>query len=356
MTTSPDLPAILRSLTAGEPMTSGTAEAVFQAVMAGKVSDAQIAAVLTAIAMRPGGVAVEELAGAARAMRQVARPVPTPPGVEVVDTCGTGGDHSGTFNVSTAAALVAAGAGATIAKHGNRSVTSRSGSSQVLEALGVKLAVSDETLQRCLAEARICFCFAPAHHPAMKHVVPVRQQLGFRTIFNLLGPLTNPAGARRQVIGVWSEPLTELIANVLAALGATHAMVVHGMTPGHPDGTHGGSGLDEITTTGPTRIATVHNGAVGVSIISPEKLGLPRASLADLAAADIEDSARIIREVLDGKPGAPRDIVSLNAAAALVVADIADDLKHGLELTQMSLDSGAARQTLDKLVEITQAG
>jgi anthranilate phosphoribosyltransferase len=336
------MPGVLRRVISADALTADEAQDVFAAIMSGHVTEAQIAALLTALAMRPTGPSAAEIIGAARAMRAVARPVPVPAGLSVIDTCGTGGDHSGSFNISTAAALVAAGAGAVIAKHGNRSVTSRSGSSQVLEELGVHLAVTDETLTRCLVEARICFCFAPAHHPAMKHVVPVRQQLGFRTIFNMLGPLTNPASATRQVLGVWSEPMTDLIASVLLQLGSVHAMVVHG------------SGLDEITTTGPTRIATVHRGSITTTTFTPQSLGIAPATADDLKAADVADSARIIRSVLGGERGPARDIVCINAAAALVVADVATDLSQGLTMAQRAIDSGAAKATLDRLIDITR--
>ena len=239
---------LLSQLAEGRPLGADQAYEAFETVMAGRATEAQIGSLLTALRVREGGPTVEELVGAARAMRRHATKVTVPTGTPVVDTCGTGGDHSGTFNISTAAALIAAGAGATIAKHGNRSVTSSSGSSQVLEALGVRLGVDDSVQQACLTEARICFCFAPAHHPAMKHAAPVRKQLGFRTIFNLIGPLTNPAGATRQVMGVYDPDLTEPIGRVLNELGAEHAMIVHG------------DGLDEITTTGPTRITELRDG------------------------------------------------------------------------------------------------
>ena len=274
---------------------------------------------------------------------------------DVVDTCGTGGDASGTFNISTTAALIAAGAGARVVKHGNRSVTSRSGSSQVLEALGVKLDVADDTLINCLREANICFAFAPAHHPAMKHAIGPRRELAFRTIFNLLGPLTNPAGARRQVIGVFRSDLTEPIAGVLQQLGAVHAMVVHGSTLGAADTTEGGGGLDEITTTGPTRITTLQNGDITTTDLRPADLGLPLASIADLKVDSVEASAAVIRDVLTGRDCPARHIAALNAAAALVVADRAPDLPAALKLACESLDTAAAAAALERLIKLTNA-
>jgi anthranilate phosphoribosyltransferase len=337
----------------GQSLSEDEAYEAFQLIMTGKASDAQIGALLTGIAVRPGGFTVDEIVGAARVMREHAAKVQVPQGVEVIDTCGTGGDHSGTFNISTTAALIAAGAGAYVAKHGNRSVTSRSGSSQVLEALGVRLDVDGDRLQRCLAEAKLCFCFAPAHHPAMKFAIGPRKELGFRTIFNVLGPLTNPAQARRQVIGVYHDNLTEPIAQALRRLGAQHAMVVHGKTYAAPDVTEGGGGLDEITTTGPTRMTVLKDGSVETTELHPADLGLKAASVGELRIDSIEGSADIVQRVLDGDQGPARDIAALNAAAALVVADRADDLRAGLSGAYQAIDNGEARRTLEKLVEIT---
>jgi anthranilate phosphoribosyltransferase len=234
-------------------------------------------------------------------------------------------------------------------------VTSNSGSSQVLEALGVKLAVGPEVLTACLTEARICFCFAPAHHPAMKYAIGPRKQLGFRSIFNVLGPLTNPAGARRQVIGVFDNRLTEPLAHVLDRLGAVHAMVVHGTSLAAPDTTEGGLGLDEITTTGPTRITVLKDGAVTTGELHPSDLGLAPASIADLRIDSVEGSADMVKRILDGEKGPARDIACLNAAAALVVAGLAVDLASGLRLAGQAVDDGKAGQTLDRLVELTHA-
>ncbi len=349
------LKPLLARLAQGRALDAEQARAAFELVMTGQATDAQIGAMLTAMQLRPGGPGIEEITGAARVMRQHAAKVDVPAGLDVVDTCGTGGDHTGTFNISTAAAIVAAGAGAAIAKHGNRSVTSKSGSSQVLEALGVKLDVSGPTLTRCLVEAGICFCFAPAHHPAMKHAIGPRKELGFRTIFNVLGPLTNPAGARRQIMGVYDDALTEPIAHVLRELGAVHAMVVHGKSLATPDRTEGGMGLDEITTTGPTRMTVVKDGRIETTELHPADLDLPTASVAALRCDGIEESATIIRAVLAGQPGAARDIVCLNAAAALLVADLATDLPQGLAKAQAAIDEGRAKAALDKLIEVTNA-
>ncbi|MCC6579138.1 MAG: anthranilate phosphoribosyltransferase [Phycisphaeraceae bacterium] len=334
---------LLTELMAGNTLSQQQAEEAFELIMTGQASQPQIAALLTLLQFR--GPTVDELTGAARIMRRHVVPVVVPPGLRVIDTCGTGGDHGGTFNISTAAALVAAAAGrplgVAVAKHGNRSVTSSSGSSQVLECLGVTLTVPPETLTRCLDVAGICFCFAPNHHPAMKHAMPVRQALGFRTVFNILGPLTNPAGATRQVVGVFAPELAETIAHVLARLGTEHAMVVHGQ------------GLDELTTWGMSHITIVRHGEVETCSWPASSLDLAPGNLQALKADSPGDSARIVREVLAGVPGPARDIVALNAAAALVVADIAPDLAHGFHLAAQAIDQGHARDTLDQLIALT---
>ncbi|MEX0654955.1 MAG: anthranilate phosphoribosyltransferase [Phycisphaeraceae bacterium] len=346
---------LLAQLVAGNPLTPDQAVEAFELIMTGQSTPAQTGALLAMIEQR--GATVDELAGAATVMRQKVRCVDVPAGLRVIDTCGTGGDHAGTFNISTAAALVAAGAGlphgVAVAKHGNRSVTSNSGSSQVLEALGVKLQVTPDTLGRCLEEAGLCFCFAPAHHPAMKHAAPIRAELGFRTMFNVLGPLTNPAGATRQLIGVFTTDMTKPIAAVLQRLGAEHAMVVHGQIP-DDDGQHV-DGLDELSTCGPSQISEVRDGKVKTYEIDPDDLGLSYSHPKALKADSPDASAALIRKLLAGEPGPPRDIVILNAAAALVVADLAADLAEGLEQAVESIDTGAAKQALDHLVEITTA-
>ena len=318
---------------------------VFEQIMTGKADPAAVGAILALIQQR--GASVEEITGAASVMRAKATTVTIPDGLTAIDTCGTGGDHAGTFNISTAAAIVAAGVGrehdVVVAKHGNRSVTSKSGSSQVLEELGVKLWVTSDTLTKCLDQAGLCFCFAQAHHPAMKHAAPIRAALGIPTLFNLLGPLTNPAGATRQVMGVFSHNLTEPIANVLANLGAEYAMVVHG------------KGLDELITWGPTRVSTVYDGTVTTTNMDPASLGIKPARVEDLQVDSPAASADVIRRILAGESGPARDIVCLNAGAALMVGGVATDLAIGYALAQHAIDTGKAKAALDQLAAITQA-
>ena len=304
----------------------------------GHATPAQMGAFLMGLRVR--GETVEEISGAAQMMRAKMRRVAAPAGA--VDIVGTGGDHHGTYNVSTCAALVAAGAGLKIAKHGNRSVSSLAGASDVLSSLGVKLDVSTDTIERSIAEAGVGFMSAPHHHPAMKHWAPVRAELGVRTVFNLLGPICNPAGVTRQIVGVYSWHWVEPVAHVLAKLGAEHVWVVHGH-----------DGLDELTTTGSTDIAEVRNGIVTVFEITPQDAGLPPAKLSDLKGGDAAYNAAAIRAVLDGTKGPFRDIVLLNAAAALVVGDKARNLLEGVELAAASIDSGSAKTALAKLVDVT---
>jgi anthranilate phosphoribosyltransferase len=310
--------------------------------MDGQWTEARIAGLLAALAAK--GETIEELAGAAEAMREHAVRI-DPAGADVIDTCGTGGTGLSTFNISTAAALVAAGAGAAVAKHGNRTNTRASGSANVLEALGVDLDASPQTVSRCLAEAGVCFCFAIRCHPAMKYAAPVRKQLGVRTIFNVLGPLTNPAGAKRQVMGVFDAGITETIAGVLGALGAVRALVVHA-----------DDGLDELSTTAPTRVAEWRGAKLASRTVRPEDFSLPRAKLDDLMVESAEHSAVVIRDVLAGERGPARDIVVLNAAAALAVADKADDIASAVPLAEGSIDSGAAATALEKLIEVSNSG
>ena len=346
----------LAHLLIGESLSLEDTADAFEQIMNGQASPAQVGALLAMMQMR--GPAVDEITGAARVMRQKATAVKVPDGLTVVDTCGTGGDHSAMFNVSTAAALVVAAAGrpqnVAVAKHGNRSITSQSGSSQVLEEFGIKLNVAPTTLTRCLDEAGICFCFAPTHHPAMKHAMPIRMDLGFRTIFNVLGPLTNPARASRQLIGVFDADLTEPIARVLAALGSEQAMVVHGLVDGH--------GIDEMSIFGPTRVSHLREGNVHSEQIDPTALGLNRGG-AGLEAVQVDSpaqSAALIRDVLTSNPGggdaaAAREMVCLNAAAALVVAQVSANLEEGLLCAAEVLESGKVTSTLDKLRSITQS-
>ncbi|HUW82457.1 MAG TPA: anthranilate phosphoribosyltransferase [Phycisphaerae bacterium] len=316
------------------------AHELFGQIMGGQLTEMDIAAVLTALASK--GETVEELAGAARAMREKVTPVRLAAGMEAIDTCGTGGDGISTFNVSTASAIVAAGAGATVGKHGNRTNTRASGSAEVLAALGVNIDADVPTAERCLAEARIGFLFAIKLHPAMKYAAPVRKQLGIRTIFNLLGPLTNPAGVRRQVLGVNRPELTEKIAGVLQRLGAERAMVVHGM-----------DGLCDLTISGPSRVSELSGGAIRTYQLEPADVGLQAGRLDELMIDSPQASADAVRAVLAGEGGPRRNIVLLNTAAALVVAGLADDLKDGVGKAAESIDSGAAQQTLDTWVRVS---
>jgi anthranilate phosphoribosyltransferase len=350
----------LAQLVAGETLSIAQATDAFELIMTGRASAAQIAALLALIAQR--GPTVAEIVGAATVMRGKATRVAVPAHLTVIDTCGTGGDHAFTFNISTAAALVAAAAGrpynVVVAKHGNQSVTSNSGSSQVLEALGVKLQVESQTLTRCLDEAGICFCFAPAHHPAMKFAAPVRAELGFRTLFNIVGPLTNPAGATRQLMGVYHQDLVEPVAQALLELGAEHAMVVHGTLPDRRQGPPrpvGQGHLDELSTCGISQVTQVIAGTLKSYELDPAALGLSYSHPSSLNADNVVESARIIRDVLDGKPGPALDIVVLNAAAALHTAGVGDKLADSLAHATAAARSGAARQALNTLIKLTNA-
>jgi anthranilate phosphoribosyltransferase len=326
---------LLARLADGATLDEGAAEAFFAACLRGEPTPAQIAAAVTAMRMR--GETVGELTACARAMRKASTKLDQP--YDVVDVCGTGGDGLHTLNISTAVGFVVAGGGLKVAKHGGKAASSRSGSSDVLGELGVNVMASPEQERRSLDEAGICFMFAPNHHPAMKHVIPVRSELGFRTMFNLLGPLTNPAGAKRQVVGVPSSRFVEPLAKALGALGAERAWTVHG------------EGMDELTTTGETEIAEWKDGAVRLFSITPEAVGLKRAALADLKGGSPAENAVALRELLDGKAGAYRDIVLLNAAAGFLVGDKVETLREGVELAAQSIDSGAAKAALEKLIE-----
>lgn len=328
---------LLAKLVDGRILSADEAHAFFAACLRGEPTPAQVAAAVTALRIR--GETVEEIAAFATAMREAARTLDHP--YDAFDTCGTGGDGQHTFNISTAAALVLAGAGLKVAKHGNRAMSSKSGSSDVLSVLGVNLQASPAQQRRSLDEAGIAFLFAPAYHGAMRHVGPVRAEIGFRTVFNLLGPLSNPAGAKRQVMGVYDPRLLEPLAEVLGRLGATRAWTVHGQ------------GLDELTTTGETEVAEWKDGAVRRFTVTPEDAGLPRASLDALRGGDAEENADALRALLDGATGAYRDIVLLNAAAALVVADRAADLAEGAALAAAVIDDGRAAKALADLVEAT---
>lgn len=333
-----DLKPLLARLAEGASLDAGEAEAAFDILMSGDATPAQIGAFLMALRVR--GETVDEITGAARIMRAKALRIEAP--ADAIDTCGTGGDASGTFNISTGAALVVAACGVPVAKHGNRALSSRAGSSDVLAALGVNLDADMELVRRALWEAGICFLMAPRHHGAMRHVAGARVEIGTRTVFNLLGPLSNPAGARRQLLGVFARHWVEPLARVLGNLGAERAWVVHGS-----------DGLDELTTTGPSYVAELRDGAVTSMELTPADAGLPQARPEDLKGGDPADNAAAMRAMLAGERGAYRDIVLFNAAAALVVAGRADDLRTGVDMAAEAIDTGRARQVLERLVRIT---
>ena len=339
MSTLEDFSTVLQRLAVGEKLTQDASARAFATLMAGDVSPVRMSAFLTAFAVRDA--TTEEIVGAARAMRLAMRRVEAPDGA--IDLCGTGGDGHGTLNVSTAAAFVVAACGVPVAKHGNRNMSSRTGTADVLEALGVRIDLEPAAAERCLREAGICFLFAQSYHPSMKHVAPVRRELGFRTIFNLLGPLSNPGGVRRQLLGVYSRDWLVPVAHVLAKLGAEKAWVVHGS-----------DGLDEMTTTGVSHVAVLEDGKVSTMTVAPQDVGLEHASLTQLKGGIPVDNADAIRKLLGGARGAFRDIVILNAGAALVVADKARDLKEGIARAAQAIDSGAAANTLAKLETVSQ--
>ena len=324
----------------GAPLSSNDAAAAFDVMMSGAATPGQIGAFLMALRVR--GETVDEITGGARIMREKATRISAPP--NAIDTCGTGGDASGTYNISTAAALVVASCGVPVAKHGNKAASSKSGSAEVLSALGVNIDSDIPTVERCLAVANICFLFAQKHHGAMKHVGPVRAELGTRTIFNLLGPLSNPAGTKRQIIGVFDEQWIEPMAQVLRNLGSERVWVVHGS-----------DGLDEITTTGPTAVAELKDGEITTFTVTPSDAGLPIADPATLRGGDPAENAEAIQVLLSGQKSAYRDIVALNSAAALVVAEKADNLLAGAEQAAAAIDSGATKNTLDALVRVSNS-
>ena len=357
MAASMILDALHRLTNHTESLSRAEAREVMAEVLTGQCADAQIAALL--IALRMKGETVEEIVGFAEAIRAAAAPLPiagndalavTGTGRDalfsedsLVDTSGTGGDASGTFNISTATALVVAGAGVRVAKHGNRSISSKCGSADVVEALGVNIQLSPERAAQCLREIGICFLYAPNLHPAMKQVQGVRRELRMRTMFNLLGPLTNPARASGQVVGVYSLDLVEKLAEALSMLGLRRALVVHGM-----------DGLDEITITGTTRIAEAREGSVRTYEVEPEEFGLMRATLQDISGGDVAENAEIIRAVLAGEKSPKRDVVLLNAAAALVAAGKTDHIAQAVPLAAESIDSGAAAAKLQALIRFTK--
>ena len=337
------LPGALHQIvTRRQSLSRAEAHEVMSEILRGQATDAQIAGLLIALSMK--GETVEEIVGFAQAIRAAAPVWPAPEGDGLVDTCGTGGDTSGTLNISTAAALVAAGAGVPVAKHGNRSVSSKCGSADVMEALGVKLSLSPERLAECLREVGIAFLYAPGIHSAMKFVQTARRDLKIRTVFNLLGPLTNPARASAQVVGVYSVDLVDKLAEALSMLGLRRALVVHG-----------NDGLDEITISTTTRIAELRDGQVRTYEVTPEEFGLRRAPLSTIAGGDAASNAVIVRKILGGEKSARRDVVLLNAAAALVASGRADSLLHALPAAVEAIDSGAALAKLEALARFTSA-
>jgi len=336
-----DLTRLLEKVADGVDLDAAEAQDVFEAFMTGAASEIQMAGFL--VGLRAKGVHPVEVAGGVRALRKAMVPVPAQDPSSLVDTAGTGGGRVTTFNISTAAALVAAGDGVRLAKHGNRSFTSRSGSADVLEALGVRIDLAPERMGEILAEEGIVFMFAPLLHPAMRHVGPVRRGLGITTVMNILGPLTNPAGARRQVMGVADPRLLDLVAGALAELGQERALVVHGEP-----------GMDEISPSGPTRVAEVRSGKVTRYETSPAEIGVEVAPLEALAGGDPSENAETIRSVLDGKPGAPRTATLLNAAAAIYVAGLAESLADGARRAAASVDEGRAKDALERLRAATR--
>ena len=329
-----DFKPYLQQVSDGRALSAGQAGEAFALMMGGEVPEAQIAGFL--MALRARGETVDEIAGAAMAMRAKMKRVTAPEGA--MDIVGTGGDAKGTHNVSTCTAFVVAGAGVPVAKHGNRAVSSRSGAADVLEHLGISMEIAPETLEQALREARVGFMFAPAHHAAMRHVAPARKALGVRTIFNVLGPLCNPAGVSRLLIGVYAPEMTRPLAEVLGRLGVERAWIVHGH-----------DGLDELSTTGENIVAEWRAGKVREFTVTPEEAGLSRVDLSALIGGDPAANAAAIRETLTGAPGPLRDIVLLNAAAALIVAERAETLREGVELATHAIDSGAAADALERL-------
>ena len=332
-------------LATGKSLTKQEAGDAFKTILSGAATPGQIGAFLMALSQR--GETLDELLAGAELMRELVVPVDAPD--NAIDTCGTGGDANsaggGTYNISTAVAIVLAGCGVPVAKHGNRSLSSKSGSSEVLEQMGVNLSLPPERISTCIHEAGMGFMFAPAHHSAMKHVGPVRAELGIRTIFNLLGPLSNPAAAKYQLMGVFDDKWLTPLAETLKGLGSQKAWVVHGS-----------DGLDEITTTGPTSVAALEDGTVRRFDVSPEDAKLPRAEPKDLRGGTPEENADAMKALLSGEKSAYRDIVVLNSAAGLIVAGQAEDLENGARMAEQAVDTGKAKTALDKLIEISQQG
>jgi len=335
-----DIQTAIKHVTSGKSLSVAEASEVFASIMEGMATDAQIAALIVALRMK--GETPDEITGAAYVMRDKAAHIYASSRQNLIDTCGTGGDCSNTFNISTVAAFVAAGAGAKVAKHGNRSASSRSGSADVLESLGVNIGLNAEQISVCLKELGIGFLFAPALHAAMKYAGAARKQIGIRTIFNIIGPLANPARTTSQLLGVFSPDLTETMAQALKNMGSDKAFVVHGLDP-----------LDEISICGPTKVSEIRGGGIVTYQITPEEFGFKRAVLADIQGGEPDYNAAIVREILDGKKGVRRDVVVLNTAFALCAASVAETPKEGIAAAEKSIDSGAAREKLEKLRELS---
>jgi anthranilate phosphoribosyltransferase len=335
-----DLKAIIGKVATGAALSRDEAAAAFDRMMSGEATPSQMGALLMGLRVR--GETVDEITGAVSAMRSKMLTVKAP--ADAVDIVGTGGDGSGSVNVSTCASFILAGTGVPVAKHGNRALSSKSGAADALAALGVNINITPDDVSRCIAEAGIGFMFAPTHHPALKNVGPTRVELATRTIFNLLGPLSNPAGVKRQMVGVFSKHWVQPLAQVLKNLGAESVWVVHGS-----------DGLDEITLTGPTHVAALENGNIRTFDVTPEDAGLPRATAAELKGGDAQANANALRDVLEGKQNAYRNVALINAAAALVVAGKAKDIKEGIALGTKALDTGAATDRLTRLVAVSNA-
>ena len=337
-------PFVLSRLATGEHLTAEQAHAALAEVLAGDATPAQLAAFI--FGLRCKGETIEEMTGLVQAMVDAAQPVPVDERLRgrLVDTCGTGGDRSGTVNISTMAAFVVAGAGIPVCKHGNRAASSKAGSADLLEALGVVIDLGPEGVARCLAEAGIGFCFAPTFHPGMRHAVPIRRELGVATVFNFLGPLANPARVRRQVVGVSDPKMAENMVGVMASNGAERTLVVYGH-----------DGLDELTTTDTSTVLDQRGGSIHTYVVDPVELGLARAAPGSLLGGDAATNADMARRVLGGEPGACRDIVALNAAAGLVAGGLAQDLIEGLSLATDAIDDGRAAAALDRLVAVSQS-
>lgn len=333
-------PTILSTLLAGNDLSESAAAWAMTSIMEGEATGAQFGAFVAAL--RAKGESIDEIVGLVTTMRDMSLKVPLD--FPVVDTCGTGGDRAGTINVSTIAAFVVAGAGAKVAKHGNRAASSACGSADLLEELGVKIELEAGAVKACIEQAGIGFCFAPVFHPSMRHAGPPRRELGVPTIFNFLGPLTNPAGARHQAMGVSDPQMAPKMVEVLRRLGTVHALVFHA-----------DDGLDELSTAAPSHVWELNRGEVTESTLDPVDLGIARSKPADLAGGTARDNAKAAIEVLSGSPGAPREVVVLNAAAGLIAADVAEEFPHALELARASIDSGRAAQVLEALVEVSHS-